>query len=480
MVTLRLTKSLNIYVNMKSIIGKLLLVSAVMALSQALAAQTDTVAGASGGTPFNLKSCVNYALSNNEKLCKDKIGLEMAAESRREILGALMPQISGQAGITRNIQKTTIAMPNFVNSMLPEPMQDPDAAKYMTVTMGMDWTANWGAAISQQLLNFSLFNAVKIADAANEMARLGVESSTEEVISQTALLYFNAQVLEYAIGKFGESLALMSRTLEMLEINRNNGLVRAVDLGQVQVQKTNLETEKLGLERALDVQKNLLKLQMGYPMDDPITLEPIDMDEMEYKVLTEGPKGFDVEAQLPFRLLKNQQGMLGLQVKSAKYELLPVFNLTGNYSMNYMGDHFHGETFHTFPMSMVGVNMRLPIFGGFSKDAKIKKARLELQKAQYDEKALTQALSMAFNNSMMQLEQSRKTIETQHRNRELAQEVFDVTENNYNEGISSLSDLLNASSSLIKSQMNYASALGDSIKAYINLKKAEGSIRDLK
>ena len=464
---------------MKKISFSLLLAIPVLLLSQALAAQTAPAGEASGGSPFDLKSCVDYALRNNEKLCKDQLGLETAAQSRREIVGALLPQVSGQAGLTRNIDKTTIAMPNFVNSMMPEPMRDPNAPKYMTVTMGMDWTANWGVALSQQLVNFSLFNAVKIADAADEMARLGVESSTEEVISQTAMLYYNSQVLEYAISKFDESLALMTRTLDMMEINRANGLVRSVDLGQVQVSKTNLETERQSLTLALEVQKNLLKLQMGFPMDDPIALAPIDLDAIESLVLAKTARGFELESQLPYRLLKNQQNMLGLQVKSAKYELLPVLNLTANYSMNYMGDKFSGETFHTFPMSMVSLNMRVPIFGGMSKDAKIKKARIELNKAEYDRKALTQALSMAYSNSLMQLEQARRTIDTQHRNKDLAQEVFDVTENNYKEGISSLSDLLNASSSLIKSQMNYVSALGDSIKAYIDLKKAEGTSRDL-
>ena len=471
--------SLNPFVNMKKNICRILLVATVLILCQPLMAQTGPGTEAPGGSPFDLKGCVGYALRNNEKLCKDKLGLETARQSRREIIGALLPQISGQAGLTRNIDKTTIAMPNFVNSMMPEPMRDPNAPKYMTVTMGMDWTANWGAAIAQQLVNFSLFNAVKIADAADEMAKLGVEASTEDIISQTALIYYNAQVLEYALGKFDESLELMSKTLRMLEINRDNGLVRSVDVGQVQVQKTNLETEKLGLERALEVQKNLLKLQMGFPMEDAITLQPIDLDAVESMVLSKSAKGLEVESQTPFRLLKNQQDMLGLQVKAAKYELLPVLNLTANYSMNYMGDQFKGETFHKFPMSMVSLNLRVPIFGGFSKDAKIKKAQIELQKARFDEKALTQALSMAYSNSLMQLDQTRKTIDTQHRNKELAQEVFDVTENNYNEGISSLSDLLNASSSLIKSQMNYVSALGDSIKAYIDLKKAEGTIRDL-
>jgi outer membrane protein TolC len=55
-----------------------------------------------------------------------------------------------------------------------------------------------------------------------------------------------------------------------------------------------------------------------------------------------------------------------------------------------------------------------------------------------------------------------------------------VTETNFQEGISSLSDLLNASSSLVQAQMNYVNTLGESMKAYIDLKEAVGTIHDLK
>lgn len=59
-------------------------------------------------------------------------------------------------------------------------------------------------------------------------------------------------------------------------------------------------------------------------------------------------------------------------------------------------------------------------------------------------------------------------------------EVFDVIENNYKEGISSLSDLLNANSALIRSQMNYVNALNGCMKAYIDLKKSNGTIGEIK
>lgn len=438
-----------------------------------------TAAFAQSAGPMSLKDCLDYSLENNVSLQKDKIGIEIANQSRREIIGSLLPQIGASSQFTYNIQKTCFAMPNFVNSMMPEPMRDPDAPKYMTVTMGMDLSANWGVALTQQILNFSLFSAVGIANAAEEMAQMGVKADVDDVIAKTATLYYNAQILEYSLGLFDESLAVMDRTSKLMEASRELGIVRNVDADRIAVTKTNLETEKQSLIQAVDVQKNLLKLEMGFPMDKPIEIEPVSIEYLESMIFLETLPTFNVEEQTPFKMLQQQKAMLEQQRKAAVAEVLPVLVFNANYSMNYMGDHFYGETYHHFPVSMLSLSLKVPIFTGMSKTAKIKKAGLELQKAEQDERMLVQSLTMGYSNARMQMDQNRSTIYSQKRNKDLAQDVLKVTEANYNEGLANLSDVLNASSSLIQAQMNYINALSSSVKSYIDLKKANGTISEI-
>lgn len=429
---------------------------------------------------FSLEECLDYAVEHNQSLQKDRLGLETANLAKNEVVGSLLPQISASAGITDNIQKTTFAMPNFVNSMMPESMQDPNAPKYMTVTMGMDYSANWGASVVQQVLNFSLFNAVNIANQSQKMAELGVEMTTQDVIAQTTFLYYNVQVLEYAMTQFESSISLLDRTLGILQANMDNGLMRKVDADRVRVSRTNLETQRGSMEQALELQKKLLKLQMGFPMAQEIEVAELDTEAIEQMLSATAVQEFDIDRLPAFRMLKQQQGMLELQRKSAVYANLPVITFVGNYSMNYMGDDFKGETFHHFPVSMLSLNLKMPIFTGLSNSAKLRKAKLELLKSDHDEQAMTESLSMNWATASGQLEQQLKTVRAQKENKQLAQDVFDVTEVNFTEGIASLSDLLNAQSQLIQSQMNYVNALNSSVQAYIDLKKANGTVFELK
>ncbi len=434
---------------------------------------------ASAQTGLTLRECLDYAESHNLTLLKDRLSLEAALQSRREVAGALLPQIGASSAISYNARKTTIAMPNFVNSMLPEAMRDPDAPKYMTVTMGMDYNASWGVTLTQQLLNFPLFNALDIATLAADLSGTGAEADREELIAKTATLYCSIQALSLALPLFDESIALMDRILSIVQVSGDSGLVRPVDIRQIAVNRTNLASEKESLEQAVGIQKNLLKLQMGFPMGEPIELQTPDIEALEEMLRSGTLNSFEVGRLLPYRVFSGRQRMLELQHRAAVYETLPTLSLSANYAMNYMGDSFRGETFRHFPVSVISLNLRFPLFTGLSRSASITKAKIELQSSSLDGQMLSESLTMAYSNALSSLGQNLRSMESQKRNREMAREVLAAVEVRYREGLASLSELLDADSALIRSQMNYVNALGGCMQAYIELKKADGTIREL-
>jgi outer membrane protein TolC len=429
---------------------------------------------------YNLQTCLNQALQNNHNLKKSRFDREKSDEARKEILGALFPQVSGSANLTGNIKKSKFIMPNFINEFMPSNMQDPNASKYMTIEMGTNYSAGLGVALNQQILNMSLFNAVNIAETVQNMAALGVESKEEDIITQTANVYYAIQVTNYAVGQMDKSVDLLDKMIETMIVSYANGLVRKVDLDRIKVTKINLETQKSSIQNVVEVQKNLLKLQMGLEMNQPIEIEPVDLAFFENKSIQLGGYEFDINLQTPYKLMMQQKNIGDLQKKSALYESLPVLVFNVNYNYNGVSDQFFsGETNYWYPSSMAILSLKVPIFGGLSRTAKLKQAAFEQKKIQEDVSTLEQSLNMAYLNARMKLEDNRKTILSQKDNMALAQDVYNVTEMNFRQGVSSMSDVLNANSSLIQAQVNYADALNNYMKAYIDLRKANGTIRGL-
>ena len=429
---------------------------------------------------YSLYDCLDYALKNNHTIKKNELDKEKAGYARQEARGGLLPQVNGSANLNDNLKKAKFIMPNFMNSMLPPNMRDPHASEYMTIEMGMQYNANVGVSLNQQLLNFSLFNAQNIAKTAETLAALGVESSEEDVISQTAGLYYAVQSTEYAASEMDKSIDLVKKMLKTMEVNLSNGLVKKVDLDRLKVTLTNLITQRSAIQNGANVQKNLLKLQMGLDVNKPIEITPIDLSYFETQAANEINTPFALTSQTPYRMLTEKQNMVKLQQKSALYENLPTLSLTFNYQYNGSSEKFFkGPTNYWYPTSLIGLSLRIPIFDGLSRPAKMKETSLELKKVNEDMTVLEQSLTMAFLNAKMKIEDSRKTIHLQKENLQLAENVYNISEENYKQGLSSMSDVLNANQSLIQAQLSYADALNNYMKAFIDLKKNSGAIRDL-
>ena len=425
---------------------------------------------------YNLQSCIKCALEKNHNLKKSRLDREKSIQAGREMMGALLPQINASANVSDNIKNMSFIMSNFMAN-------DPTDPKYMSLSMGTPYSASAGIVLNQQLLNFSLFNAVEISKMAQQMAALGVESKEEDIISQTANLYYAVQVTDYVVVQFDKSIGLMDQLLKTMEVSLANGLIKKVDVDRLKVARSNLMTQRDAIQNAIDVQKNLLKLQMGLNMDQPIEVEPVDLRFFEDQSERETNYTFDLNLQTPYRIIQQQQELGLRQKKAAVYESFPVLTLSANYQMNWANDRLSfgddGEVHYRFPTSAIGLNFKLPIFSGLSRTAKIRQTVLEQKKLQEDALTLEQSLNMAYLNAVMKLQDSRKTIQAQRENRTLAQEVYDISEKNFAQGIASMSDVLNANSSLIQSQVSYADALNNYMKAYIDLRKANGTIRGL-
>ncbi len=428
---------------------------------------------------YSLQQCLEYAIENNHNLKKLQFDKAKSTYARNEVFGALLPQINGTANLNDNLKKAKFIMPNFINSMLPPSAQDPNASKYMTIEMGTNYNANMGVSLNQQLFNLALFNTLEITKTAEKMAVLGVESGEEDVIGQTTGLYYAIQSTEYAVKQMAKSIELVNKMLKMMEVNYENGIVKKVDVDRLKVNLVNLTTQKSNIENMANVQKNLLKLQMGLDVNQSLEILPINLEFFEEKVNSNVVTSFLPTNQLSHRIITEKLNMVKLQKKSAVYENMPTLSLLLNYQYNGVSDEFfRGETNYWYPTSVIGVSLRVPIFSGLSRKAKIRQSEMEIQKAVEDSKMLEQSLNMAYINAQLKLSDTRRTIELQRDNQKLAEDVFGVAENNFVLGLSSMSDVLNASQSLVQAQLSYANALNDYMKAYIELKKASGNIRD--
>src|SRR5690606_27673777 len=107
----------------------------------------------------------------------------------------------------------------------------------------------------------------------------------------------------------------------------------------------------------------------------------------------------------------------------------------------------------------ISLNLNIPIFNGFATRSRVRQAQNQLDVLEEDMKETELALNFSFENAKTQITNSIITIESQKENVGLAQEVLDNTQNNYANGLATLTDLLEAENALTDAKNNYSQAL---------------------
>jgi outer membrane protein TolC len=129
--------------------------------------------------------------------------------------------------------------------------------------------------------------------------------------------------------------------------------------------------------------------------------------------------------------------------------------------------------------SSIGLNLKVPLFTGFGTKARVKQADVELRTVQEDIKDTQLALDLDYKNAKTQIENSIITLQNQKENMRLADEILKNINNNYLQGLASLTDLLDAENASTEAQNNYTAAILDYKLAEIKLIKSKGELKTL-
>lgn len=126
------------------------------------------------------------------------------------------------------------------------------------------------------------------------------------------------------------------------------------------------------------------------------------------------------------------------------------------------------------------MNLQIPIFNGFAIKSKVNQADIELRTIEQEIINSKLGLDLEYRNSKSQIENAIIAIDGQRDNVELAEKVVNNTNNNYQLGLATLTDLIEAENALVNAKNNYSSAVLQFKLAEIQLLKSKGELDSLK
>jgi outer membrane protein TolC len=272
------------------------------------------------------------------------------------------------------------------------------------------------------------------------------------------------------------NIANYEKLLHDTKVIYENGFAEKLDVDKVQVQLSNLQTQKLKAQNQIDAGKEGLKLLMNIPQADQLVLtDTLSDEELKSNILDEN---YNYEDRKEYQQLETAIELGKYNVKRYKLSKIPTLTFSANYNRNAQRTtfNFFKNEEPWFSSSFISFNLNIPIFDGGARNANIKTAKLNLLKLNNNVDQLKSSIDNDITQSRINMKSALLTMDVQKKNIELAQNVYNSTKLKYEQGVGSNQEISTAQADLVTAQNNYYSSLYDAIIAKIDYLKAAGKL----
>ncbi len=417
---------------------------------------------------LDLKSAMQYAVDHNSKVMQGKLDEAKGMLNVEQLLSTGYPQINGNAQFVYNPLLQVIFFPDFLNGK-------PDDIR--PVTIGTHWGSNASVEVTQLVFSPEFRVGLNAAKKATELYRTQAEATKEELILQVAKGYYAVQAVKSQKANLEANLFKVKELLKLTKAQVENGLGRKMDSDQLSLTAFNLENQLNNLEIQIQQQMIMLKLSMQMPLTTEITLTDI-LSESEYTLpdlITLQP---NYNNRIGITLIEQNQTLNKINLDRYKASYWPTANLFANLAAQAQprnfSDYLSSNSWASF--SSVGLRLRVPIYDGGFRKSQVESVKIDIKKGEEDKKQLLSLYEAQFEHSKKTLESNLNNLNPLKRARALAEEMYELSQQRYQQGLAPLTETLNAETTLREAKNNVLSALFQVRLAELDLLHANGQL----
>jgi outer membrane protein len=450
---------------------------------------------------FSLEQCITYALENSVNVKNSVIDEQIAGARVKETRGIGLPQINGSVTVQHN-QKLPRFFATKQTAFGFSGLQKEDYDKFLpgiadnAVVASPNFfqlpsSGNASLSINQLLFNSSYLVGLKAASTYRELSIKTSQQTKELTTEQVTKAYYSVLINKDRMNLFDNNIARVDSLLLTTKALNKNGFAEGIDVDRIQVTLNNLKSERDKFYNLQELAVQLLKFQMNYPMNQPLTVVgDIASLQVDENILNEYAADWDYSKRTDYSILKTNQKLQELSIKNEYATSLPSLSAFANLGYSTQSSNIAG-VFKTntnindngsvgpdkwYPSSAFGVTLNVPIFSGLQRNYKLQQAKLSLQKIQNGFNTLESSIDLETKQSAIMYLNAVTTLRSQQANSALAANIARITKIKYEQGVGSNIEVIDAESALKEAQINYYSALYDALVAKVDLDKAYGRL----
>jgi outer membrane protein len=418
---------------------------------------------------FTLADCVSYAYEHQDSVLNAGLDVKSAGYHVKEIIGQGLPQVSGSASFQDYIQIPTTLIPG---EFIGQP------GTFIPLKFGVKYQSNIGVNATQILFDGNYFVGLQGRKTYKQLFELNYNRSKIEANVNVTKAYYQVLVSDEQIKLLDANINQIKQTLDQTSAQNKQGFVEKIDVDRLTVQYNNLVTSRENTIRLLALNYQLLKFQMGMPIENNVVLtdklEDIKLDANAADITSDTTFYHN---RIEYDLLQTQKKLDEYDVKSKRAQFLPKLTFNSSFANSYQDNAFSRLYSNSYPNSYIGLNLSVPIFSGFQHKYQLKQSQITVMKADNDLFNLKNGLSLQASQAKITFVNGLQSLNNQKQNQTLAQEVLRVAKIKYQQGVGSSIEVTQAETDLQNADNNYIQGLYQALVSKVDLDRAYGRIK---
>jgi len=420
---------------------------------------------------YSLNDLLKQAVENSHEMKKAALKQSESSFKTKEVIANGLPQVDGSINYSRmGLPKINISQEML--DMLPE-----EIAPMLSGLSDIKalHTTSAGITVSQLLYSQAYLTGIKQAKKAEDLYNTLLQKTEEDIIHDVSASYYQILMNYSNLKVLDENVQNLEKLYNILKLQYENDFVKQTDVNRLKVTLTNLKTQRETLKNGIDIQQRILKIISGIPVEKEMVLDTTIVRKMHYQkpIMSD----FVLEILPEYQLLKKQNELAGLQIKSDKAAFYPNLAAFGQFNYSSYATKLQVKDFNN--MNTVGLKATIPIFSSGMRKDRVKQSQLKFAQNQEDFELSRKYLETNYQNATNSLISSWSSLQDQHENKALANQVYKQVKLQFDEGMSSLTDLLNVETTLLDAENLFNQQLLKYKLAEIELLKATGKLKTL-
>lgn len=420
-----------------------------------------------GQQKFTLDQAINYGQSNNPSVQIAQIGISDADQQIVETRAIGLPTVKAGVNYQHFIQIPV--------SLVPADIFGGPAGTFAELQFGVKNNLTASLEFQSLLFDASYLTGLEAARTYRTLATQQVEIAKQDVKRSVTMAYLSTLIYDETVAVIDSNIKNLDRLIfETTELYKA-GFAEQLDIDRLSLSLKQLKMQITSLERKKQVAMNNLKFVMGFPIDQDLEITESLEGLVFNGFATAANEKLQLDNHATYKMMATNITLNEMNIKVQKQMgYLPNLAAFGSYQQGLQGSNLFDESAKWFPTSVVGLQLNVPIFDGFARNAKIERAKLDVEEALRQREQYSESLKLQVENARINYQDAIEQVENTKDSRAMAQRIYNTLEIKYKEGLASSFELNQAESALFMEQSSYIQALFGLLMAKAELEIALG------